>query len=209
MIQQARKAQCLEQLKKIGAALLEYQVVHKHFPAAAITDGSGKRLLSWRVAILPQLGLQSLYDQFHLDESWDTPHNLALAALMPAIYACPALSARDASQTGYEVVVGPKPELGSIGTMFEWDRGVEIREVLDGLSNTVMVVETARSIIWTRPDDPTFHRDGPLPELGDSHPGGFHALFADGSARFLKNSIVAQILRSLMTRDGGEVLSSD
>jgi hypothetical protein len=208
MVRQSQKDRCMEQLKRLGRALHDFHEAHKHFPAGAITDAGGKPLLSWRVAILPQLGYQSLYDQFHLDEPWDSPHNLALAAQMPPLYACPSLSDRRTFVTGYQVVVGPKPELGSIGTLFEWARGVEIREVLDGTSNTVMVVETKRLIPWTQPDDPTFDRDAPLPQMGSDHPAGFHVLLADGTVRFLKDSISPETLRTLLTRDGGEVISA-
>jgi prepilin-type processing-associated H-X9-DG protein len=41
------------------------------------------------------------------------------------------------------------------------------------------------------------------------HPGGVNALFADGSVRFVKNSISAVTWRSLGTIAGGEVISSD
>ena len=93
--------------------------------------------------------------------------------------------------------------------MFEWARGVEIREVTDGTSNTVLVAETSRAILWTQPDDPPFDRDGPLPQFGSGHSGGFHIVFADGSTRFIKTSIASLILKSLLTRDGGEVVSGD
>ena len=93
--------------------------------------------------------------------------------------------------------------------MFEWARGVEIREVTDGTSNTVLVAETSRAIPWTQPDDPPFDRDGPLPQFGSGHSGGFHVIFADGVARFIKSSIESQTLKSLLTRDGGEVISGD
>ena len=209
IVRQTARIAASEQLKRLGLALDEFQEAHGHFPAAAITDKSGTPLLSWRVAILPQLGYQSLYDAFHLDEPWDSPHNLALAAQMPEVFRCPSLPDSRASFTGYQVVVGPKPELGSIGTMFEWARGVEIREVTDGTSNTVLVAETSRAIPWTQPDDPPFDRDGPLPQFGSGHSGGFHVIFADGAARFIKSSIESQILKSLLTRDGGEVISGD
>ncbi|MBX6315587.1 MAG: DUF1559 domain-containing protein [Isosphaeraceae bacterium] len=41
------------------------------------------------------------------------------------------------------------------------------------------------------------------------HPGGANVLFADGSVRFIKNSIALNIWWGLGTRAGGEVLSSD
>ena len=46
--------------------------IHKTFPPAYSTDAAGKPLLSWRVLILPYIDQQGLYEQFHLDEPWDT-----------------------------------------------------------------------------------------------------------------------------------------
>jgi hypothetical protein len=45
------------QLKQIGLALHNYHTAYRTFPAAAITDKNGKPLLSWRVAILPFMGV--------------------------------------------------------------------------------------------------------------------------------------------------------
>ena len=41
------------------------------------------------------------------------------------------------------------------------------------------------------------------------HPGGANMAFADGSVRFLKNSINLQTFCALGSRNGGEVVSSD
>ena len=49
----------------------------------------------------------------------------------------------------------------------------------------------------------------PLFGAGSMHPGGFNAAFADGSIRFIKVSINQLTLRALITRAGGEVVSSD
>jgi prepilin-type N-terminal cleavage/methylation domain-containing protein/prepilin-type processing-associated H-X9-DG protein len=45
--------------------------------------------------------------------------------------------------------------------------------------------------------------------LSSYHPGGANVLLADGSVRFLKDSIGSQPLWSLGTRAGGEVISAD
>ena len=75
-------------LKKIVLALHEFADNHKHWlPPAAICNKKGKPLLSWRVAILPQLGYQNLYEQFKLDEPWDSEHNKKLLEKMPKVYA--------------------------------------------------------------------------------------------------------------------------
>jgi prepilin-type processing-associated H-X9-DG protein len=46
-------------------------------------------------------------------------------------------------------------------------------------------------------------------EIFSFHPGGANALFCDGSVRFLRESLNTIVLRALITRAGGEVISSD
>jgi len=41
------------------------------------------------------------------------------------------------------------------------------------------------------------------------HPGGCNFLFGDGSIRFVKETINAQVFSNLATRAGGEVVSAD
>jgi prepilin-type N-terminal cleavage/methylation domain-containing protein/prepilin-type processing-associated H-X9-DG protein len=41
------------------------------------------------------------------------------------------------------------------------------------------------------------------------HPGGCHFLLCDGSARFLKETVDAQVFRALASRAGGEVIGAD
>ncbi|MCA9055160.1 MAG: protein kinase, partial [Planctomycetaceae bacterium] len=75
-------------LKQILLALRNYHDTHGKFPARCSVDSanSNRPLLSWRVHLLPFLGEQDLYARFRLDEPWESPHNRALAASMPAVY---------------------------------------------------------------------------------------------------------------------------
>ena len=86
----ARRGQCTNNLKQLSLALQCYHEATGSFPPAAITDKNGKPLLSWRVALLPFIDTGSPYWKFHLDEPWDSPHNLAVVEQMPAIYHCPS-----------------------------------------------------------------------------------------------------------------------
>jgi len=207
-VRESRREQCAVHLKRIGVAFHEYHGAHEHFPAPWLAGRDGKALLSWRVALLPHLGYKSLYDKFHLDEPWDSPHNRALLSGMPAEFACPQGPGRRAGQTGYLVVVGPITEPGNVNTPFEPTRGVEIREILDGTSNTILVFETNALIPWTKPDDLRWERDGPPPRLASPHVGGANVVFADGSARFLKATTAPNLLVASLTINGGEVFSS-
>jgi hypothetical protein len=92
------------------------------------------------------------------------------------------------------------------GTALESGAGTRLGEFLDGAAFTILVVEAAAEIPWTRPDELVLVPHKPVPELGGSHPGGFLALFTDGSVRFLRNAMDEKILRAFLTRNGGESL---
>jgi prepilin-type processing-associated H-X9-DG protein len=203
----SHRAQCVTNLKQMGLAMHAYHELYGQFPAPALADRDGKALLSWRVAILPQLGYRSLYERFHLDEPWDSHHNRALLREMPKEFSCPGGPARRSGRTGYLVVVGPKTEVGSVNTPFEPARAADISEIFDGTSNTALVFETDTPVPWTKPEDLAWTPGGPLPRLASPHDGGASVLFADGSVRFLKATTAPTTLLSILTKNGGEVLS--
>jgi prepilin-type processing-associated H-X9-DG protein len=198
----ARRSQCVNNLKQIGLGMHNFHDEKGHFPTAAITDEDGKPLLSWRVAILPYIDQGVLYSQFKLDEPWDSPHNQALLSLMPAAYKCPSDPTLDGTfTTTYQAIAGP-------GAMFDGNQTIGIAQVTDGTSNTLMVAESSVPVPWTQPDDLPHAPGTPWP-FGSKHPGGFNALFVDGSVRFIKSTIAPAVLGALVTRAGQEVVSSD
>jgi prepilin-type processing-associated H-X9-DG protein len=199
----ARRSQCINNLKQIALAMHNYHATWDAFPPQAITDANGKPLLSWRVAILPYIEQEPLYRQFHLDEPWDSPTNKALLGSIPATYRCPTDPGRGGpGMTAYEGVVGPH-------TMFPGAKGVRLQNVTDGTSNTILVGEAATPVPWTAPDDIPIDTPAPIQGFGSFHAGGFNAAFADGSIKFIKISVNPAVLRALLTRDGGEVVSND
>jgi prepilin-type processing-associated H-X9-DG protein len=200
---------CRDQLKLLGLAMHEYNDKHGHFPAPAILARDGTPLLSWRVALLPHFGYHSLYERFHLDEPWDSPHNRALIAEMPREFGCPAGPNRRAGQTGYKVIVGPENDAYSVNTPFGPTRGADIRHFTDGTSNTILVLETTGSVPWTKPDDLYWSKGGPTPGVASPHSDGAHALFADGAIKFLRPTIQPQSLLAIITINGGEVVSGE
>jgi hypothetical protein len=205
-IRESRRSQCSEHLKRVGVALHEYHEAHRQFPAPAIVAIDRTKLLSWRVTILPYLGYQSLYNRFHLDEPWDSPHNLSLLAEMPHEYGCPAGPARASGETAYLVVVGPEMDAYSVNTAFAPTRGAGLHHITDGSSGSILVLETDRTAPWTKPDDLEWSRGEPLPHVSSAHTGGSHALFADAYVKFIKSNISPETLANLLTINGGEVI---
>ena len=171
------------------------------FPGAAIRDKNGKPLLSCRAAILPYMDQQGLYEKFHLDEPWDSPHNKALLKEIPEVYRPVNRTDEPRISTYYQVFTGPRP--------VEEKQGASFDQITDGTSLTLLVVEAGSPVPWTKPEDITYDKEKPLPKLGRQFPGGFHAAFADGSARFLSAAIKEPVIRSLITRNGGEIIDAN
>src|SRR5262245_7993862 len=72
-------------LEQIGIAMHNYHDVNGNLPTNTI-DKSGKPVLSWRVHILPYLEEDKLYQEFKLDEPWDSDNNIKLVDRMPKVY---------------------------------------------------------------------------------------------------------------------------
>ncbi len=202
----ARRSQCVNNLKQIGLAMHNYHSQHNTFPAAYSASPDRKPLLSWRVHILPFIEQQALYEEFHLDEPWDSPHNKVLIPRMPRVYACPSGSkalARE-GKTAYLTPRGPS-------TIFPGPQAIKIQEITDGTSNTILVVDAGDSaaVIWTKPDDWEVPADFNAQGLFGHHAAGTNFAFADGSVRFLQETITSKLVQALVTRNGGELISSD
>ena len=206
----ARRMQCSNNLKQIGLAMHNYNQQYGCFPPAFIADKHGKAMHSWRVLILPFMDQKSLYDRYRFDEPWDGPHNKALASQMPAVYRCPTEAGPDSVQTSYAMIVGPH-------AFSDGPTPRKFGDIKDGLSNTIMVAECAGAgINWLEPRDldtekMTYHIQSPngdrKPDKSDicsDHAGVANVLFCDGAVRTLSFGLDPEILKALMTIDGGE-----
>src|SRR5262249_7810923 len=178
-------------LKKLGLAMHNHHDDKGELPAAAICDGDGKPLLSWRVALLPYLGENDLYNEFKLNEAWDSAHNKKLLAKMPAIYG------DDGDKTFYQVFTGE-------GTLFDGNKAAKLSDVTDGLANTILFVEAGEAVPWTKPADLRYTAGKPLPKLGGLFKDGFHVTTGDGAVRFVAGKFKVKVLEALITIAGGE-----
>ncbi len=198
----ARRVQSMNNLKQIGLALHNYHDVFNSFPPANSVDDNGKPLLSWRVHILPYIEEYALYEQFHLDEPWDSEHNLELLQQMPLSFRSPVSNA----PPGMTTYLGIEGDDGTFPTAEKKNKkGRRFAEILDGTSNTVMVVETsdALAVEWTKPDSNLGPNGLDLGTLFGAFPGGTNALFADGSVQFISDAIDWNVFKQLMNiKDG-------
>ena len=204
----ARSMQGMNNMKQIGLAVHNFYEVYKRFPVGEFPEGGlikykdGKPLLSWRVYLLPFIEQQPLFSKFKLDEPWDSPHNLALLDEMPDVYKSPS-SADGTNKTRYLAPVGPSSILGE-------KTKIGFRDILDGTSNTAMLVEAGedKAIAWTKPEDLTYDTKNPLSSLGKIG-DSLTILMADGSVHKLKTTIDAATLLNLFQRNDGNIINLD
>ncbi len=77
----------------------------------------------------------------------------------------------------------------------------------DGMSNSILVAEVKRSeaVPWSKPTDVDIDLDNPAALMGNTHQGGFHVGFADGSIRFISSLVNPDTFKAMLTRDAGDV----
>ena len=189
-----------DHVKQIALAMHNFHDVNGRFPAQALYDKNGRALLSWRVQLLPFLEEGKLYKEFHLDEPWDSEHNKQLIGRIPATFRTPQLPLEDHEKTTMLGPVGKR-------ALFRGKQGVKIRNITDGTSMTIMVLEATPNdaVIWTKPDD--FDVDaGHLHERLFQGRDSFGTAFCDGAYHPLQKAIKDKTLEWLFTINGGEAV---
>lgn len=194
----ARRVHSMNNLKQIGLAMFNYESTYQRFPSAQVLGPDGKTVHSWRVAILPFIEQDALYRQYNLNEPWDSENNKKVLAQMPAVYRHPS-DDRGGNSSSYFVLTGDK-------TMFNGTTPTMLKDVTDGLSNTILTVEARREIPWTKPEDIPFDPAAAGPELGGFNPDGYNVGMSDGSVRFLSKLVDLNMLRAMITKAGGDVV---
>lgn len=149
----ARRTQAMNNLRELVLGLLNYESAKGHFPPAYSIDDQGNPLLSWRVHILPYLNENQLYEQFHLDEPWNSPHNVTLADQMPAVFSHSGFALEE-NHTVYVAPVGDDSIL-SAGPIDDTGAGHRFSDITDGSANTqlLIAVDESNSVLWTAPED--------------------------------------------------------
>jgi len=170
----------MNNLKQIGIAIHSYDSAQGMLPASGTGMKNGKPLLSWRVAILPYLEQDNLYNSFKQDEPWDSDHNKKLIARMPKVYQDPRIPEADRKpgMTHYKVFTGKDAifnpvqnwSVASLTSSARWS------------FNLIFVAAGGEPVIWTKPDDFAYDDNKAVPDLTKPFPE-LLVLMGDGSVR--------------------------
>jgi prepilin-type N-terminal cleavage/methylation domain-containing protein/prepilin-type processing-associated H-X9-DG protein len=280
----AARSRCQNNLKQVGLALHGYESATGVWPAQSTAPptaaGTTPPRGSWITSVLPHVEQSSISAAYSPTLHWHDPANEAAVRVRLTVLLCPSA---DVARDGFEYTrftsATPRfylygaptdyTNVGGLGTALAasltpppadptgilGDRPVRVLEVADGLSNTVLVTESANRpqlwqrrravtqlpppVPWSSSSDQPFvtggvwasHLKGFLidgagadgktnggpcamncsndNEVYAFHPGGANALLADGSVRFLRESMPVASLAALTTRAGGEAGAGD
>lgn len=240
----ARRTQCSNNLRQMGLALHNYHSFANVFPPGVIgtrldntrTDPSRNLQIAWSVFILPQLEQEAVYNKFYFNRAYDHADNKEVTSFVLSVYLCPSTNRFTSDRTKQKTVAGrgaidyggiygakspldgKPPGGGALCWLYGSDFSVEIAQIRDGTSNTLMVAEDSgrgdgMNGAWADGEN-IYHVGSPINayqdnEIWSDHPGGAHGLLADGSVRFLQNGMTFSVLQALCTRAGGEVIGGD
>ncbi|MBX7106568.1 MAG: DUF1559 domain-containing protein, partial [Gemmataceae bacterium] len=189
--------------------------------------------VSWMAGLLPHLGLEDVYKQIERGKSWRDERNLKPGSLIIPPFLDPrfpektwyasldSLGSRVQGATHYVGMAGVGLEAGDykiddpavakkLGA-FGYDRVTPMKDVTDGVSNTIMIVGVAPNFQrpWIAGGGATIMG---APEQRSVRPflvraqKGTHVIMMDGSVRFISENISDDVFKALCTIKGGETI---
>jgi prepilin-type N-terminal cleavage/methylation domain-containing protein len=211
--------------------------------------------LSWSAVVLPHMDGENAYDRFNFDFGYSQPQNARAIRTILSFYHCPSAPPRiwvdccdaiagnkDTSNTNYGGIATHRNDVDherspsshfntpdeSVETGMLHIAGLhEVREVTDGLSNTLMVGEVVYILddpyaqytegstvtnVWVSENVLTTgfgindggHNFGNR-AIYSEHPGSAVFLYGDSHVQFISESISQVVLAAMTTLAGGEV----
>jgi prepilin-type processing-associated H-X9-DG protein len=255
--QMSARMNCTLNFYQLGLALHNYAETNpvgdkkwfgNAFPAGTIPHPTlpPDQRLSWCVSLLPFVQESEAHKQFDLTRGPSDPVNTEATSNRFEILVCPQSGElRSDSDTRTRSWKSPSPLTHYVGVagigadaaelslkhpragVFGYDRRTKFTDIADGVSNTLLLIETANSpghwAFGGRATVRAFENGaayiGPGRAFGGFHNGGFvlvgerthgcNAAWADGSVRFLSTKIDPAVLEALATVGGKEELPAE
>tara|TARA_R110002049_G_scaffold4601_5_gene32041 strand:- start:65044 stop:65976 length:933 start_codon:yes stop_codon:yes gene_type:complete len=153
----ARRMSCSNNLRQVGLATHNYHSVYRQFPRKSLRVVGH----TWAVAILPFLEQNNVYEKYDFDVRWNHPNNRTIIQTRIQTFVCPSTPdsqlldqagnvrtattdyvphgqlSRDIMNAGY---INHRPDPTGLLT---GNRLTRFRDCLDGVSNTMLLVEDA------------------------------------------------------------------
>ena len=188
----ARRSQCANNLKQIGLGIHGFHTAQFALPSSVRPAATNTVRVGVFTQLLPYLEEKALWNRYNSSVNWSDPANLPVTSQRVAAYQCPATpnperqdghpdviewggnsawSANLVAVTDYAPTIGIDSRLASVFThivpgmgMLPKNQTSTFADVKDGLTNTLMIVESAgRPFVYRRgrqvvSEDQTQHR---------------------------------------------------
>ena len=169
----ARRIQCQNNLRQLGLSLLQFESANSAFPASGWTrPGLGNpsgSYLSWRGVCLGFMDHTNVSNRYDVQRHWWFQNNLLVGSLRQPTFLCPSSPAIEPilvvppkaprpalalsmplATTDYEAIMGVRPSLDAVTynasnrfSVMHRDSRTKFSQILDGSSNTIMVLEAS------------------------------------------------------------------
>jgi prepilin-type N-terminal cleavage/methylation domain-containing protein/prepilin-type processing-associated H-X9-DG protein len=161
----ARRSQCTNNLKQIGLALHNFNDSTGALPSSLRPAGlTPLPRVAWETYLLPYFEQKPLYDQYDFKVNWGSGTNRTLVTTRVATYECPSTPEPTRTDgvpeenpwvpftaiTDYSTITHVDSRLLSAGLVDKDGKGImpknarpRLADVTDGLSNTIMIAESA------------------------------------------------------------------
>ena len=167
-----RRLSCTNNLKQIGLAQHNFHDTKGNFAGSLRPPGlTNAPRIAWVTFLLPSFEQEALFNLYNRTINWHQEPNRTLVGTRIPILQCPSTPQGDqnldgapddptfvgfCATTDYSPITGVEKRLFSMGLADQWGDGIlprqlstgapkitKMRDVLDGLSNTLLIVESA------------------------------------------------------------------
>ena len=242
----SNRIKCQGNLIAIGIGLHGFHDATGHFPAATVPNPSlpAEKRLSWLSAICPDYLVGGHASLLNKQKSWDDTENNPPRCRRRIdmqgntqdepfreieVFSCPRRSpiaaANSISTTDYVGITGVGAAAAELpisdphAGFFGYDRQITFKDIKDGTSNTIAVVEVLDGGAWTAGGHPTARGvvADERPYLGEggqfsslhgqtvlSRSNGMNVLLANASVHYYAADLAPEVFEAMATIAGGE-----
>jgi prepilin-type N-terminal cleavage/methylation domain-containing protein len=160
----AARTQCSNNLKQIGLAIFNYESTYQALPTSTRPGGfTSSPRISWTIGLLPYIEQGNLSKNYDFTTNWDSATNLPITSQRIKIFQCPGTPGNDrldgdpqtnswnivavtdyaASTCVSDLATNVNPTGAAQKGMLVKNQTSKLGDVTDGLSNTLLLIESA------------------------------------------------------------------